>query len=84
MKKKNDHGVFAAVRMAAASHRLLTVGTVLCVAASVAASLLPPLLLLWPPPCSFIYGGRGAPLDTQLIIDLLAVCGAPLHHITPR
>ena len=45
MKKKNDHGVFAAVRMAAASHRLLTVGTVLCVAASVAASLLPPLLL---------------------------------------
>ena len=45
MKKKNDHGVFAAVRMAAASHRLLTVSTVLCVAASVAASLLPPLLL---------------------------------------
>ena len=45
MKKKNYHGVFAAVRMAAASHRLLTVGTVLCVAASVAASLLPPLLL---------------------------------------
>ena len=45
MKQKNDHGMFAAVRMAAASHRLLTVGTVLCVAASVAASLLPPLLL---------------------------------------
>ena len=45
IKKKNDHGVFAAVRMAAASHRFLTVGTVLCVAASVAASLLPPLLL---------------------------------------
>lgn len=45
MKKQNDRGVFAAVRMAAASHRLLTVGTVLCVAASVAASLLPPLLL---------------------------------------
>ena len=44
MKKKNDHGVFAAVRMAAASHRLLTVSTVLCVAAG-AASLLPPLLL---------------------------------------
>lgn len=47
MKKKNDRGVFAAVRMAAVSHRLLTVGTVLCVAASVAASLLPPLLLAW-------------------------------------
>ena len=45
MKQKNDHGVFAAVRMAAASHRLLTVETVLCVAASVAVSLLPPLLL---------------------------------------
>lgn len=45
MTQKNNHGVFAAVRMAAASHRLLTVGTVLCVAASVAASLLPPLLL---------------------------------------
>ena len=45
MKQKNDHGVFAAVRMAAASHRLLTVGTVLCVAASVATSLLPSLLL---------------------------------------
>lgn len=45
MKQKNDHDVFAAVRMAAASHRLLTVGTVLCVAVSVAASLLPPLLL---------------------------------------
>ena len=45
MKKQNDRGVFAAVQMAAASHRLLTVGTVLCVAASVAASLLPPLLL---------------------------------------
>lgn len=45
MKQQNDRGVFAAVRMAAASHRLLTVGTVLCVAASVAASLLPPLLL---------------------------------------
>ena len=45
MKQKNDHGVFAAVRMAAASHRLLTVGTVRCLAASVAASLLPPLLL---------------------------------------
>ena len=41
--KKN--GVFAAIGMAARSHHLLTVGTLLCVAASVAASLLPPLLL---------------------------------------
>ena len=41
----NKNGVFAAVRTAAATHHLLTVGTVLCVAASVGASLLPPLLL---------------------------------------
>ena len=41
----NKNGVFAAIRTAAATHQLLTVGTVLCVAASVGASLLPPLLL---------------------------------------
>ena len=43
VKRKN--GVFEALRMAAAAHRLLTAGTVLCVAASVLASLVPPLLL---------------------------------------
>lgn len=43
--KKRTNGVFSAVRMAAVSHHLLTVGTILCVAASVVASLLPPLLL---------------------------------------
>ena len=43
--KKKQNGVFAAIGMAANTHRLLTVGTLLCVAASVAASLLPPLLL---------------------------------------
>lgn len=43
--KKQKNGVFTAIGMAARSHRLLTVGTLLCVAASVAASLLPPLLL---------------------------------------
>ena len=43
--KKRTNGVFSAIRMAAVSHHLLTVGTVLCVAASVVASLLPPLLL---------------------------------------
>ena len=31
----NKNGVFAAIRTAAAIHHLLTVGTVLCVAASV-------------------------------------------------
>ena len=42
---KRKEGVFAALRTAAREHRLLTAGTLLCVAASVAASLLPPLLL---------------------------------------
>ena len=45
MKTARKNGVFTAIRMAAASHPLLTAGTLLCVAASVAASLLPPLLL---------------------------------------
>lgn len=42
MKNK---GVFAALKQAALTHRLLTLGTLLCVAASVIASLVPPLLL---------------------------------------
>ena len=41
--KRNS--VFAAVCGAAAAHRLLSVGTLLCAASSVLASLLPPLLL---------------------------------------
>ena len=45
MKTDRKNGVFTAIRMAAAAHPLLTAGTLLCVAASVAASLLPPLLL---------------------------------------
>ncbi len=45
MKNKNKIGVFAAVREAALTHLFLTLGTVLCVAASVGASLIPPLLL---------------------------------------
>ena len=45
MKTDRKNGVFTAIWMAAASHPLLTAGTLLCVAASVAASLLPPLLL---------------------------------------
>ena len=45
MKRNAKNGVFAAVRSAAAAHRLLSAGTVLCAAASVLASLLPPLLL---------------------------------------
>ena len=45
MKSKNKPGVFTAVRAAAVSHHYLTAGTLLCVAASVGASLVPPLLL---------------------------------------
>lgn len=45
MKKPKNNGVFAAIRAAAAAQPLLTAGTLLCVAASVGASLLPPLLL---------------------------------------
>src|SRR3954464_11889907 len=37
-------------------------------------------------PPSFIYGGKGAPHDTQVNLrdHSLAVCGAPFHHIPPR
>ena len=45
MKNRRKNGVFAAIQMAAVSHRVLTAGTVLCVAAAVVASLVPPLLL---------------------------------------
>ena len=45
MESRRKNGVFEAIRMAAVTHRLLTAGTVLCAAASVAASLVPPLLL---------------------------------------
>ena len=45
MKSSHNSGVFAAIRAAASVHRLLTVGTLLCVAASVGSSLLAPLLL---------------------------------------
>lgn len=42
---KTQAGVFAAVRAAALSHPVLTVGTLVCVAMSVGSSLIPPLLL---------------------------------------
>lgn len=45
MKKKTNEGVFTAISTAARTHKLLTIGTILCVAASVGASLIPPLLL---------------------------------------
>ena len=42
---RNKKGVISALTTAAREHRLLTAGKLLCVAASVAASLVPPLLL---------------------------------------
>ncbi len=45
MKRNRKTGVFSAIREAAATHRLLSAGTILCTIASVLASLLPPLLL---------------------------------------
>lgn len=45
MKRNQKKSVFTAIRNAAVSHKYLTVGTILCVAASVLASLLPPLIL---------------------------------------
>ena len=38
--KRNKQGVFAAVRMAAGTHRLLTAGTLLCAAAVTEGSVL--------------------------------------------
>ena len=45
MKKKTNEGVFTAISLASRTHKLLTIGTVLCVAASVGASLIPTLFL---------------------------------------
>lgn len=45
MKHKHSTDVFSAVRRAIRNHKILTVCTILCVAASVLASLIPPLLL---------------------------------------
>lgn len=45
MKSSRKESVFAAVYSAALTHRLLAVGTLLCVALSVVSSLVPPLLL---------------------------------------
>lgn len=45
VKNKNDKRVFMAICTAAARYRFLTAATFICVAASVAASLISPLLL---------------------------------------
>lgn len=45
MRNQKKAGVISALKAAVRSHQILTIGTLLCVAASVAASLIPPLLL---------------------------------------
>lgn len=45
MRNQKKAGVISALKAAVRAHRILTVSTLLCVAASVVASLIPPLLL---------------------------------------
>lgn len=45
MRNQKKAGVISAFKAAVRSHRILMIGTLLCVAASVVASLIPPLLL---------------------------------------
>ena len=75
MKRRNKNGVFAAIRMAARAHHVLTVGTVLCVAASVVASLLPPLLL------ARIIDGLTAGLPLTLWAVLAYFCSLVLEGV---
>ena len=75
MKRRNKSGVFAAIRMAARAHHALTVGTILCVAASVVASLLPPLLL------ARIIDGLTAGLPLTLWAVLAYFCSLALEGV---
>ena len=75
MKRRNKSSVFAAIRMAARAHHALTVGTILCVAASVVASLLPPLLL------ARIIDGLTAGLPLTLWAVLAYFCSLSLEGV---
>lgn len=75
MKRRNKSGVFAAIRMAARAHHVLTVGTILCVASSVVASLLPPLLL------ARIIDGLTAGLPLTLWAVLTYFCSLALEGV---
>ena len=75
MKRRNKNGVFAAIRMAARAHHVLTIGTILCVAASVVASLLPPLLL------ARIIDGLTAGLPLTLWAVLAYFCSLALEGV---
>lgn len=75
MKRRNKSGVFAAIRMAARAHHVLTVGTILCVASSVVTSLLPPLLL------ARIIDGLTAGLPLTLWAVLAYFCSLALEGV---
>lgn len=75
MKRRNKSSVFAAIRMAARAHHVLTVGTILCVASSVVASLLPPLLL------AHIIDGLTAGLPLTLWAVLAYFCSLALEGV---
>lgn len=75
MKRRNKSSVFASIRMAARAHQVLTVGTILCVAASVVASLLPPLLL------ARIIDGLTAGLPLTLWAVLTYFCSLALEGV---
>lgn len=75
MKRRNKSDVFAAIRMAARAHHVLTIGTILCVAASVVASLLPPLLL------ARIIDGLTAGLPLTLWAVLAYFCSLALEGV---
>ena len=65
MKRNRKTGVFSAIREAAATHRLLSAGTILCAIASVLASLLPPLLLARV--IDMLTGGLSLPFTAALL-----------------
>ena len=75
MKRRNKSSVFASIRMAARAHHVLTVGTILCVASSVLASLLPPLLL------ARIIDGLTAGLPLTLWAVLAYFCSLALEGV---
>ena len=75
MKRRNKNGVFAAICMAARAHHVLTVSTILCVASSVVASLLPPLLL------ARIIDGLTAGLPLTLWAVLAYFCSLALEGV---
>ena len=75
MKRRNKSSVFASIRMAARAHLVLTVGTILCVASSVVASLLPPLLL------ARIIDGLTAGLPLTLWAVLAYFCSLALEGV---